>query len=375
MFSDLGFLTVGYLHTENCKNSKYLERSLESLISFSKGGKNYHQLSIVVLLWDCSHADIPNFLKRINSVFRNLVEHKMLQIVRTPDEFFIDVGSSSYWESLTWYSSEYVERSKALTRDMAFLWKFATTQSDYFIQFTDHVIVKEDIVLFLSDYVKDKVANDWLWAETVKGVMTGRVYNTKTFPELIETFNFFGRYLPANFIVLNYHLLKYSWKVYNIPRSIICDNYTFTGDNPAADITTSLTASDLAEQLQDIYKNQRGYFWATSPKVGDFILIDFKSYIWIDRLLIETGGRLYEDIIPGATLSVVFADSRAKNKPECNGSSYTKIADFPGAILALNGREIFPKPIGCVKIEITQIGEKRFRSWLMIRTLAVFKKQ
>lgn len=299
----------------------------------------------------------------------------MLQIVKTPDAFFIDTGSKSrYWETFTLYSTEYVKKSKALTRDMAFLWKFATTQSDYFIQFTDHVIVKEDIVSFLSDYVKERAANDWLWAETFKGIMTGRVYNTKNLPQLIETFNFFGSNLPANLILVHYKKLKYHWKVHNILRSIICNNYTFTGDNPAADITTSLTSFNFGDELQDIYKNQRGYFWVPTPKVGDFILIDFKSYIWIDRLLIETGGRLYEDVIPGATLSVVFADSRAKNKPECNGSSYTKIADFPGAVLALNGGEIFPKPIGCIKIEITQIGPKKFRSWLMIRTLAVFKK-
>lgn len=374
MFSYIGFLTVGYLHRGKCKNSENLERSLESLISNSKNIK-FEQVSIVILLEDCSSVDKSKFLRRIDFKFKSLVRQKVLKVVKTPEEFYINTSDrSQYWEKLTSYSSEYIRKSKAIIRNMAYLWKFSTTQSHYFIQFTDHVIVEGNIVLALMRYAKNWSNNLWLWAENLKGVLTGRVYNTKDLPELIEVVDLLGSHLPVDYILTYYRHFRYSRQVLKIPQSLISVNYTFIADNPSAVVTTSLLFGG-GKVLQDIYENRKGYFWALAPKQGDFILIDFKDPTWISRILIETGAHLYEDIIPAASLSVVFEDESENTnfKAGCYKSNYTKIADFTGSVLDIEGFIISSAKASCIKVLISPIISEEFQFWTIIRTIAVFQ--
>lgn len=296
----------------------------------------------------------------------------MLQIVKTPDEFQVNTKDrSQYWENFTSYTLDYIKKSKALIRNMAFLWKFSVNQSDYFIQFTDHVIVEGDLVSSLLHFKKNWFNNLWLWANNVDSSLTGRLYKTKNLPELIQFFDIFGSYLPLNKVLTFYRQFRFSREAGYTPQKLpIFDNYNFTADNPPADVTTSLYFIG-GNYLQDVYKDRKGYFWASTPKEGDFIMIDFKKVVWINRILIETGSHLYEDIIPSASLSVVLADGP---KPGCYRSNYIKIADFAGPTLEVKGSKIFFKPISCIKIAVTPVAFKDLQSWTIIKTIAVFQK-
>jgi hypothetical protein len=321
-----------------------------------------------------------NFINIIHIRYKYWIENEVLQIVKIPDGFQIRANDdgSQYWEAFTSYSSEYIRKAKALIRYIAFLWKFSASQSHYFIQFTDNVIVEGDLASSVQTFVKNWTTNHhWIWAENFLGLITGSVYKTDSFPEFVEYLDIFGNYVPLNFMLGFYKRnFRVSRRLYKMPKPLpIRENFEFNGDNPAAIVTTSLVlGGDVS--LQDLYNNRKGFFWAWTPK-EDYILIDFKQFITIKRVLIETGTYLYEDIFPGGVLSILFGDESTKtsSRPNCyDTGKFQALAEFRAPSVEISGSNLSDKFIGCIKIDVNPVKSEEFDSWVIIRTLAIFTK-
>lgn len=374
-----GFLTVGYIHTENCGKCEKLERSLESLFSHLEK-TNENQVSVVIILRDCSETNTAKFLDKMQMRYNYWIKNEILQIVKIPDGFKIQSkDKSQYWETFTSHSPEYIEKAKSLIRYIAFLWKFSARQSDYFIQFTDHVIIEGDLLSSLLISVKNWTTNHWLWAENFRGLITGSIYKTDSFSEFVELFDIFGSYMPVNFILKFYKRnLRISKRVREMSKPLpIREHFEFNGDNPAAVVTTSLVLGGDVP-IQDLYKNRKGFFWAWTPKEGDYILINFKQLINIKRVLIETGTYLYEDIFPSGVVSVLFGDSetmKTSSRPDCHDTGkFQTVAEFREPSVEISGRKLSSKAIGCIKINVSPVKSKIFDSWIIIRTISIFTK-
>ena len=330
---------------------------------------NLEQLSIIIVLRNCSAEYTSQFLKRIKQNYDRLLQLKVLKII-TPGLQHITTGlQSKYWEYLTSYNTNYVNKAKSLVTDMAFLWKYSLKESHYFIQFTDHIIVEGNIMSRLLGYVKT-LTGTWLWADNVKGILSERFYQTKAFPAMIEYIDLLGNQMPVNSILNFYRQFRFSHHVNNIsPPLPLRENYYFTADNPPAKLTTSLTYGG-GYSLQDIYNIKRGYFWAMVPQKGDYIIIKLKDAVMINRILIETGSHLDEDIIPGGTLSVAFhQEALSTANADCYSSNYTKLADFTAPTVNLYLTKTIVK---CIKVVITPVPFKDLQFWVIFKTIAIY---
>ncbi|XP_028404599.1 alpha-1,3-mannosyl-glycoprotein 4-beta-N-acetylglucosaminyltransferase C-like [Dendronephthya gigantea] len=307
--------------------------------------------------------------------YKYWIENKVFQVVKTPECFTINTNDKSqYWEKLTSHSQAYIKKAKTLIRDMAFMWTVSSIQSDYFIQFTKDVKVEGDILSPLQTFQGNWTASHWMWAETFNGLLPGRIYKTKSFIELIEVLDIFGSYLPINLILEVYaNNLRTSRGVFRI-KLPIRRNFLFNADNPAALLTTSLTQGGKVK-LQDFYDYRKGYFWARTPKQGDYILIKFTAFVQVKRVLIKTGGYLYEDVFPGGVVSVIFKDGTNDDLQLCQKTGkFQALVKLEEPSVEITGRKITSAAICCIKIEVDPVRSKEHSSWILIRTIAVFTK-
>ena len=319
------------------------------------------QLSIIVVLRNCSTESTFKFLKKIEQKYDHLLRLKILKIIKPREQHITADLKSNYWEKLTSYDANYVRHAKSLITDMAFLWKYSLKESRYFVQFTDHIIVEGNIVSHLLANVKT-FTDRWLWADNFNGFVSARFYRTKTFPAMIDYMNLLRNQIPVNIILKFYRQFRFSHRVINIsPRLPLREDYLFTADNPPAQLTTSLISA-YGYSLQGIYDTKRGYFWAKSPQEGDHIIIEFKDVVKIKRILIETGSHLDEDVIPGGSMSVVFQNAR------CYSTNYTKLAEFTAPSLSYVKR----MSVKCIKIVIRPVPFKDLQFWLVFKTIAIF---
>ena len=319
------------------------------------------QLSIIIVLRNCSTECTSKFFKKVKVIFSSLLQQKILKIIKPGEQHITTSLKSKYWEKLTSYNTSYVNHAKSLVTDMAFLWKYSLRESWYFIQFTDHIVVEGNLVSHLLEYVKT-ITDTWLWADNFKGFLSARFYQTKHFPAMIEYMNLLGNQMPVNLILNFYRQFRFSHHVINIsPRLPLRDDYYFIADNPPAHLTTSLIHAH-GYSLQDIYNTKRGYFWAKSPQKGDYIIIEFKNVVTINRLLIETGSHLDEDIIPAGSISVVLQNTHGYS------TNYTKLADFTAPSLSY----VRKMSVKCIKIIITPVLFKDLQFWVIFKTIAIF---
>ena len=365
------FLTVGYLHTEPCHTSSKLERSIASLLS-NIDESSLKQLSIIVVLRNCSTEYTFKFLKKIHQNHDRLLKHKILKIIKSKTQHISNGLKSKYWNNLTSYDMNYTNKAKSLVTEMQLLWKYSITESYYFIQFTDHVIVQGNIISHLLEFRKTLTNNRWLWADNIEGVLSlsSRFYQTNVFPSMIEYMELTGNQMPVNIILLFYRQFKYSHVVINIsPPLPLRDEYYFIADNPPAKLTTSLNYGG-GYNLQDVYNIKRGYFWAKTPRNGDYIIIDLKDAVEINRILVETGSHMDEDIIPGGSLSVVFQKKLLlTTNTDCYSSTYTKLSDFTSPSVNL---QIKNRSVKCIKITIVPVPLKDLQFWVIFKTIAIF---
>ena len=286
-----------------------------------------------------------------------------------------NVKSGRYWEKFTSHSPAYIKKAKSLIKHIAFLWKFSVSQSDYFIQFTDHTTVHGDLLMPLLTSVKNWTIARWLWVENFRGLISGRIYKTESIAEFVELFDIFASHIPVSFILKFYERnFRTSRRAYRLSKPLpIRERFEFNADNPDAEVTTSLQlVGDVS--IQDLYKNRKGFFWAWTPIKGDYILIDFKTFINIKRVLIETGAHLYEDIFSGGTISVLFRDETmtTSTRPNCHEiGKFQILAEIREPSVEISGKNLSFNTISCIKINVSPVRSPVFESWIIIRTIAI----
>ena len=57
--------------------------------------------------------------------------------------------------------------------------------------------------------------------------------------------------------------------------------------NPSATVTTSKSSD--SGQAQDAYEKGIGFFWAKTPRKGDYLLMKFQTPTVVQRVTVETG--------------------------------------------------------------------------------------
>ena len=133
------------------------------------------QLSIIIVLRNCSAECTSKFFKKVKLNYSSLLRQKILKIIKPGEQHITTTLKSKYWEKLTSYTTNYVNHAKSLVSDMAFLWEYSRRESWYFIQFTDHIVVEGNVVSHLLDYIKT-LTDTWLWADNFKGFLSARFY-------------------------------------------------------------------------------------------------------------------------------------------------------------------------------------------------------
>lgn len=375
-FNVIGFLTIGYIHTDDCGSFAKIKTSLESL--FRNLPKSSSNVTVVVPLRDCGKRETNNFLKTIKNKYKYWIDNNGLKIMKIPGTFKLDAnknGLSQFWGHYTNYTQAYIKKAKFLIRVVTFLWTFSMTRSEYFILFTDHMTIQSDILQSVTTAVNSWKKDKWLWYESIPGSIAGSIYKTRHFHDLLQLIDIFGNHMPLNYILKFYRRnFRISKGIKNIHKQLpVEESYEFKADNPEATVSTSLEISG-GVSIQSLYENRQGFFWSWPPKKGDYIKIDLKSFLHIKRVRIETGSFLYEDIFPGGVVSVLFKNENL-SKPLCQESKKYKImAKIREPIIDLGGNELSDRSVGCIKIDIWPIASDVYDSWLIIRSIAIFVK-
>lgn len=319
--------------------------------------------------------DTANFLNNMLIRYKYWIESKVLQIIKIPDssKMLQNDKNGGYWVEFTNHCPVYIKKAKSLIKYLAFLWKFSASQSDYFIQFTDHTTVQGELLSPMLTSVKNWTINRWLWVENFPGLMTGCIYKSESLAEIVELLNIFANEIPVNLILKFYQRhFRISRGVYVMPKPLpIREIFEFDADNPDAEVTTSLVRGGEVS-IQDLYKNRKGFFWAWVPIKRDYILIDFKAFITIKRVLIETGTYLYEDVPPEGMVSVLFRD-KTSSRPNCHDiGKFQILTELREPIVEISGKTLSFNAIGCIKINVSPVKSPIFESWIIFRTIAVF---
>lgn len=141
------------------------------------------------------------------------------------------------------------------------------------------------------------------------------------------------------------------------------------GDNPPGKITTSLTQFSNFKPEFAYVASDENFFWAVSPKNGDFLILKFKKPQYLQRIIIETGfSSPIRDILQGAILYI----SSVNNGNDC--SKYKFISEFHNGRVDIDDLpKRFSKPIFCIRVLVTE----NQNDWAVIREIAVYinKKQ
>ncbi|XP_020845516.1 alpha-1,3-mannosyl-glycoprotein 4-beta-N-acetylglucosaminyltransferase-like protein MGAT4D [Phascolarctos cinereus] len=314
------------------EKESYLIRTLTSLF-FQMSKLEEEDCLVIVFVAEVDEAYIKDLAKMVQEKFPQKVNSGVLEMISPPAFFypsFLDI-------KLMFGDSE--KRARWRTKqnlDYSFLMLYAQDKGKFYLQLEDDIIAKPRYFTAIKDFAL-RQTSDWLVLEFSKLGFIGKLFRTKDLPLIVQFLIMFYKDKPIDWLLdhlfyvkichpekdsldcakqkqklriqhqpsLFQHMGKYSslpGKIQNLQDTDFEKHKLYPlHSNPPASLYTSLKVHEKYS-LENAYL-RKGFFWAVSPKAGDYMLIQFsdplnvKEYVFTSGNVQHPGDKLFNTIV------------------------------------------------------------------------------
>ncbi|XP_063960525.1 alpha-1,3-mannosyl-glycoprotein 4-beta-N-acetylglucosaminyltransferase C-like [Lytechinus pictus] len=385
---ETGFLTIG-IPTVQRESEHYLTQTLDSLIENSTP-EEQAEVTLLVFLADFEEEK-RNVLKNLlMDRYLNYLESGYIQVIQAPQGFYppLDNLKLLYGDSkerVYWRSKQCV--------DFAFMFFYADSLSEYYIQIEDDVVTTAGYISAIQEYVQLKSSTDWITLEFSVLGFIGKLFHAYDLDRLAQFIMFFYQEQPVDLLYRYFTSINGQKEMHQRLPSIfqhkgkqsslkdkeshLEDNFFdlykrqyIDSDNPPAKVYSDMKQFSMYLGPQLSYSIEPGYFWAVSPQEGQSVVVVFNDPTVLSRIAVATGSDKHPaDILEVAALELSSALLQSGNEgtlPEC--SSYVEIGQFVKGSIDVNVQDKFTETVACLRIHVlvSQV------QWGVIREIAVW---
>ncbi|XP_062568280.1 alpha-1,3-mannosyl-glycoprotein 4-beta-N-acetylglucosaminyltransferase C-like [Saccostrea cucullata] len=365
------------------RNKNYLNSTVTSLINNMQGVTG---VTIVVCICDTRKACRENIKTNLTRMFLPHIQSGQITIIETPEDLYAQLTHLKR----TFNDSETRVRWRSKQNlDYSFLMQYCANRSQYYLQLEDDVITVPKFVDKIKEYMhKSKY---WTMLEFSSQGFIGKFFKSNNLEKLAGLLRTFYNEQPCDYLIFYFLKLMLQEKRFlripslfqhrgyfsSMPDLVrnVTESYShfpsfkkrFHGDNPEADIFTSLSPWMSFKPAFAYSTNDNEMFWSTTPRVGDHYTVVFKSPHKIARVVVLTGKTIRRaDYLHDGTLEVGTSVKKiSKKKISC--SNLSVVGFFVQGNIDVNLLNS-TQPFKCLKITIT----KDQITWLIIREIAVY---
>ncbi|XP_075994801.1 alpha-1,3-mannosyl-glycoprotein 4-beta-N-acetylglucosaminyltransferase B [Genypterus blacodes] len=340
------------------QKQSYLVSTLNSLL-FGLTPTKRQDLLIIVFVAETDSAYVDTIAGTIMKNFPKEVQSGLLEVIFPSQHYYPD------FSSLRETFGDSKDRVKWRTKqnlDFSFLMLYAQDKGTYYVQLEDDVIAKADYYDAMKTYATQQASKQWLFLEFSQLGFIGKMFRTGDLPMIAEFFLMFHRDKPIDWLLDHILWVKVcspekDAKHCNEQKALLKQRYkpslfqhvglhsSLAGKlqhlkdkdfgqqslfqahiNPAAELSSSLKHHQQ-HSLDRAYQGQ-DFFWAFSPKRGDYALFQFSEPIHVSGYLfrsgnIENGG----DKFYNTTVEVLPSNASVRDKLVSGSSPPYKASD------------------------------------------------
>ncbi|XP_043829069.1 alpha-1,3-mannosyl-glycoprotein 4-beta-N-acetylglucosaminyltransferase-like protein MGAT4D [Dromiciops gliroides] len=327
-----GVSVVMGIPTIKREKQNYLIQTLNSLF-FQMSTLEEEDCLVIIFVAEVDEAYINDLAKIVKDNFLQKVNSGVLEMISPPAFYYPSFSDIK----LTLGDSE--ERVRWRTKqnlDYSFMMLYAQDKGKFYLQLEDDIIAKPKYFTAVKHFALSQTS-DWLVLEFSKLGFIGKLFKTNDLPLIVQFLIMFYKDKPIDWLLdhlfyvkichpekdnrdcekqkqklriphkpsLFQHMGKYSSLPGKIQNLKDADFERFVlnpfHSNPSASLSTSLKAHDTYS-LEKAYL-KTGFFWAISPKAGDYILIEFhnplniKEYGFASGNFQHPGDKLFNTIV------------------------------------------------------------------------------
>ncbi|XP_061164238.1 alpha-1,3-mannosyl-glycoprotein 4-beta-N-acetylglucosaminyltransferase C-like [Saccostrea echinata] len=365
------------------KNKNYLSSTLTSLINNMQGDNG---VTIVVCICDTRKACRENIKTNLTRMFLPHVKRGLITMIETPEDLYAPLThlKATFNDSETrvrWRSKQNL--------DYSFLMQHCANRSQYYLHLEDDVITVPKFISKIKEYMhKSKY---WTMLEFSSQGFIGKLFKANDLGKLACLLRTFYNEQPCDYLIFYFlklmlqgsrfiripSLFQHRGYFSSMPNLVRNSTVSYShfpsfkkryhGDNPEADIFTSLSAWMSFKPEFAYSTSDNEMFWSTTPRIGDHYTIVFKSPQSLARVVVLTGKSIQKaDYLHSGILEFgTNVKSISKKNVACSNLSF--VGNFIQGKINVDVSNS-KQPTKCLKITVT----KGQATWLIIREIAVY---
>ncbi|XP_045174878.2 alpha-1,3-mannosyl-glycoprotein 4-beta-N-acetylglucosaminyltransferase C-like [Mercenaria mercenaria] len=393
-----GYLTIGIPSVQRPNTERiYLYDTLDSILE--KMPENEHQqITLVVMVSDANKTYNNELSTSVYKRYKAFCDHGIIHVINTVDCIYPDLDNvkrtfNDSQARLKWRAKQNI--------DFAFMMLYSRNVSEFYIQLEDDVIVATDFIQDIRNVIAS-TSQTWFLLEFSRLGFIGKLFRSSDL-EFVSMFLLKHYDLAPCDLLLgtirlekgqkkpihtNNSLFQHIGKFSSLKNKLMpsVDN-TFKdvsqidlyedlplGDNPPAQINTSMIIFDGHIPNHAYDNNKTTYFWAKTPRKRDHFTLTFEKPCNFSRIIITSGerGTKKDSFLASALLYSVSTPLEASDRKHACVNKFLKLVSLvDGEIDTKATGTSIPSNIKCLRISATKV----IKNWIIIRDIQLFLKK
>lgn len=271
--------------------------------------------------------------------------------------------------------------------DYSFLMHYSAGLSRYYIQLEDDITCAKNFLTQIKRHVEEQEAKKTTWAMLEFSLLgyIGKLYKSAHLPLLARFLFLFYQEMPCDWLMSHFRVLLTQKESIIFKPSLFQHMGTFSSFqgghnklkdkdfqegfniNPSAEVFSDM--STYKEQLPKLaWEEGERFFWALSPKKGNYLTVVFTAPTVLTSILVETGSD-GQDLLQSAQVEIGHDVVTYNKEKTCKEfQSVGTIVNGSFDIQDLDKK--YSSPSSCLRILVTE-GQ---HDWLRIRNIKVSTK-
>lgn len=380
-----GVSMVMGIPTVKRKVKSYLSETLHSLID-KLSAEEKLDCVIIVFVGETDIDYVNSVVAGLEKEFYTELNSGLLEVISPPASYYPD------FSNLKETFGDSKERVKWRTKqnlDYSFLMMYAVNKGVYYVQLEDDIVAKPNYFATMKNFAIQLATEDWMILEFSQLGFIGKMFQAPDLNLIVEFIFMFYKEKPIDWLLD--HILwvkacnpekdakhcerqKSSLRIRFRPslfqhvglHSSLAGKIQKLTDkdflkpllhkihvNPPAEVSTSLKVYQ-GHTLEKTYMGE-DFFWAVTPKAGDFVLFKFDRPVNIERFLFRSGNQEHPgDKIKNTTVEILpFSDTELKTKEEYKRTEdrFYKLAQFERGVAEGTVDPVF-NPVVAVRLKV-----------------------
>ena len=376
----------------------YVYETLDSLI---KNTKDDDKSEITILIYICDMNETYNSIlsQSIYNRYKHFCDSGFIQIILGTPDFYPDLNKveqtfNDPMPRIKWRAKQNI--------DFAYLSFYSQNILQYYIQLEDDVITASDFIYDIRKFINAQT-KPWFLLEFSNLGFIGKMFHSADLGRVAYYLLSFYDRMPCDYLLRQIQKTMGQDKPIRSPKSLFQHIGKFSslegklqplldrnfkdgsvhlstkdiphGDNPSAQILTSLTQNENYEPIF-AYDNSNKFFWAKDIKKNQHFTLLFQNPQQISRIIVMTGNSNTKgDSIEHGSLLLAVRDTVGERPialiQECG--EFKKLVDLVGGEVdtkALGLENEIPPNVICLQIKI----ERNQTKWVIIRNVNIILK-